>query len=92
MMDNRVCPVCGKNLKYMHRKEANKYCSRECYEYDRSPLIKMAKAENITPTQLIINRLNESGSVEKAAHLIGMSKPQLWRNMKKIGIYQKWVM
>jgi len=93
MIDNRVCPTCGKKIKYLENENArsnNKYCSRECYELTRSPILQEAKRQGKTIRQLIVDLMNEYKKPTIAGEIIGTSHLQIMYWIKKLKIKAVW--
>ncbi len=89
MMDEtETCLNCGVILRYIHRKEGRRnrgYCRLQCY-YDKPPKLAYAEKEWGMPAKELLIELLNKYTVQAAANLMGVEKPQIYNYMKKYNV------
>jgi|GEM_PF-3519305 Transcriptional regulator containing PAS, AAA-type ATPase, and DNA-binding domains len=92
MAEATHCLNCGKKLNYLQRKEGRRnrgFCTLSCY-YLKPPKMAYVEKEYGKPVKgVILKMLNDGASIIAVAERLGISKPQFYEWMKKLGIKKK---
>jgi transcriptional regulator with PAS, ATPase and Fis domain len=83
----KYCPTCGKVIPRGHGfKSDRRYCSYDCYRLKTPNMVKV-EAEFEKPVRdVIVEFLNKNQNVTITADLIGISKTELHKWIKKMKI------
>lgn len=84
------CLNCGVRLDYLNKdKRRNRgYCSLRCY-YEKPPKLAYAEVQWGKPARELLLELLNRNTVEAAAGLLGVGKPNLYGYIRKFGIRKK---
>lgn len=84
LRETKDCLNCGKRLKRGHGYKIRRgYCSRDCFNKKSTKQAWLEKVYGKPIRELILETLNECGSVEVAAGLFAVNKQALYRWMKQ---------
>ena len=86
MNATKTCLNCGVSLRHQRVKKLKAYCCKECYQAKPPKMVWLEREFGKPIKTLVLDELNRSPSLRKAADFLGLSDTMLTLYCTKLGI------